>query len=1326
MSSRKNLKKVRGFIFNLQSSEPERGVVVLIKYYGSGNSELMTKPLGSDQNGYFSFNLTKFLKDANFLSSKKISLTVKGSGISIAREVGAILIKGKQLILKNDAAFVLSKEGKQYYIDNKRMPSSLSEEVFHSREEIEEVFPEFETVYWESVKYSIFDNINDNFLLNISVIVDVSFKRNSFLPSIDFPDNVDKENAVKSFSKTISEKICKDTPCSPLAPTDLLEREFYFYDIEKINKGFEGKSTTPITDKELAQLEKLISELKKTGSHDKNISEKLEQQIYEIRKKHDFTFKVIEYAQSWYPIGYATGDISYSLALAPGESANIAVIDWKRSNLDTNAQSSSYNERLDHEQLHSRDIEDTVNSTLNEVQAGFSLGAGYGASSKSTDILSNILATTTGRGGGELSYSTGSRNLTGNSTQKIADSVVQHSSYNRNLNSTVIVQSDQEVSQSIRARTITNNNHCHALTIQYFEVNRIYKVVTEKIGERKAIALKFIRPNLSDIDSFNSYIMKNFGFYRNLFSADPMFSKLLDSFVRKVYDTQGATTDTGGTNASNDIKKKIHHYKIKIKLGYAGLGDGGTNNIQYNDGANSFFLVSNENGPNAYERSFDDNKEYVSNYPTSPNRINSVNSINQVLIETIKTITITAQPGNDWVLQGLYVSAYNEDGIERVIVDQRDLARAFNNANQAYSIDVSPEPFIHPVETDSGSNDSESIEEDYRLLKDFITSNLFVLSKYRWLLMDKDERFYEILGSYENQLTEELENTIIGFMGEYAIFPIKGKNAQLENSPEEPETRYISLPSRGVFAETMLSNCNACEKRDVTRYWDWKESPVRPAAEISGLTPQDYTQTVNTSPNSFPGNVLNIQTPTVLPNPTDLSAAFNLLGQKDIFSDMSKATELNQLLNGLASGTISPKEAQDRAKSIQQKTSPLGSASVPTGVSNSGTNSAAKLGGISPQQIVDYGSALSDYSEKAGNTPAEHKILASDFASGNYSSQNEIDYVLDDVFTVLQESSNTCWAASAAIMISARDGRSISPSVAAQMAGLNPDLDTYLSLYLSNKPLMEEDQIQFANNLQFEIDPPMNYSVRGIAELLQECGPLWVQNDETPNDPSTDHFRVIYGIKGDGTPAGTILYIADPAKGNVQESFAEWSVKYDRTAGEANDFAIISLVQIAFAFRRRKSGGASGQKKARFKDITLADGSKVTIIFDSTADGVSADNEVSEDLVKAVEETIKEVAKSETVTSITIKATTNGVHGANSNHSKSTALDINKINGKAVKDNEGVILKLQDEFERRAGKNENFGPNYIKKKGVVWDPNAKPAYKKLQDDHLDHIHWSIK
>lgn len=137
--------------------------------------------------------------------------------------------------------------------------------------------------------------------------------------------------------------------------------------------------------------------------------------------------------------------------------------------------------------------------------------------------------------------------------------------------------------------------------------------------------------------------------------------------------------------------------------------------------------------------------------------------------------------------------------------------------------------------------------------------------------------------------------------------------------------------------------------------------------------------------------------------------------------------------------------------------------------------------------------------------------------------------------------------------------------------------------------------------------------------------------------------------------------------------------------------------------------------------ITLNNGQVITVEFGMTLDFNTADHMVSQRLIDALVGTLNACSGSLLgINSIYIKATTNGTHGPNSNHSRGTALDISRINGiPIIYFNEGAgndqTLSLQMQFENQPFRRENFGPNLKHKLGLPFNVGG----------HTDHIHFSV-
>ncbi len=94
-----------------------------------------------------------------------------------------------------------------------------------------------------------------------------------------------------------------------------------------------------------------------------------------------------------------------------------------------------------------------------------------------------------------------------------------------------------------------------------------------------------------------------------------------------------------------------------------------------------------------------------------------------------------------------------------------------------------------------------------------------------------------------------VQNRILGFFGNAAIMPfaipapvaetmsvtsrdIQDALLRFHRQGFQPTRSSITLPARGTLGEAVLGGCNASEKIDLTRFWNWQDSPMPQADPI--------------------------------------------------------------------------------------------------------------------------------------------------------------------------------------------------------------------------------------------------------------------------------------------------------------------------------------------------------------------------------------------------------------------------------------------------------------------------------------------------------------
>lgn len=91
-------------------------------------------------------------------------------------------------------------------------------------------------------------------------------------------------------------------------------------------------------------------------------------------------------------------------------------------------------------------------------------------------------------------------------------------------------------------------------------------------------------------------------------------------------------------------------------------------------------------------------------------------------------------------------------------------------------------------------------------------------------------------------------------------------------------------------------------------------------------------------------------------------------------------------------------------------------------------------------------------------------------------------------------------------------------------------------------------------------EAPTSYNINGYLQLLQTYGPLWITTSPNPGSPFSLHARILTGISGDGTPAGTTFKFMDPADGRLHsETFSQFVNEYEAWANQPNTPLILQI-----------------------------------------------------------------------------------------------------------------------------------------------------------------------
>src|SRR5262249_15670708 len=199
----------------------------------------------------------------------------------------------------------------------------------------------------------------------------------------------------------------------------------------------------------------------------------------------------------------------HSVALAPGESTRIAVVDWSRKSRAGQTEEIAEAEDLLNDTAHNRSISEVTEAVAKEAQSGFShTETDFTTSQKGGSFglglagMVDGVAGTLGLGGsaGDAptsgsadSYPSRSRPppLPPPLLQQISDRRHQQAHAARTRRASVVREVSQSEHEDISTRVVTNYNHMHALTVQYYEVLQLFRTETSVVRADRVVFIPF-------------------------------------------------------------------------------------------------------------------------------------------------------------------------------------------------------------------------------------------------------------------------------------------------------------------------------------------------------------------------------------------------------------------------------------------------------------------------------------------------------------------------------------------------------------------------------------------------------------------------------------------------------------------------------------------------------------------------------------------------------------------------------------------------------------------------------------------------------------------
>lgn len=643
------------------------------------------------------------------------------------------------------------------------------------------------------------------------------------------------------------------------------------------------------------------------------------------------------FAQSWYAQGVALGQLLHSLALAPGESTRVAMIDWSRQQSGQQAESGGQTEMLIGDTTQKRAMSEVQNAVANEAQNGFSQnsahgqqtqgGGGGGFSAGGLTVGGSGSTANTAADSDTVSGSSGVRNITASMTQNVADSTHQAASSARNMYASVVRELSQAEHETISTRVVGNFNHMHALTVQYYEVVQIYRtsVRLHRFEPCLFIPMKpidFLAPAAADGGQApGDLVIRR---YRHALQT-----AALDGRARALLDSDAPD------NKTVEIRPTVQRLAPVTFPGGADPAQSGPSG-SVPAGAATAPLVTSVDSPDGSVLQVPDGATLQKIRATFPCKRAGL-YFPPGAQENTTYMPVNPNVGNDGqpfeadgflpVPLGDVVSlVLDTDGVQQT--GFVTLVLAYRGAPLQVDVPV--------VAYGSGGGLGEQVMtlrrgDPSQNLKSRLAEDQLHYSQVVWRAMDSATVALLLAPySYAGQpLAQVVDPAPIGVTGNYLIFRMPweardvlgdptptagadtdgpwlewiGKHADYDTTVED----YVPLPSGGVFAEAVLGRANSAEKLDITRFWNWQDSPIPlQAPDIAAVQAGSRAQADSTTATGLAAPIVAFNNPAALPDPAGLTSTLGALAGGNMFRDMSGTATAQALalaaLSGAAGG----------------------------------------------------------------------------------------------------------------------------------------------------------------------------------------------------------------------------------------------------------------------------------------------------------------------------------------------------------------------------------------------------------------------------------------
>ena len=645
---------------------------------------------------------------------------------------------------------------------------------------------------------------------------------------------------------------------------------------------------------------------------------------------------ILELRMRWRSNGYSLGSVAKTLTLAPRQTKRIQKIEWRRSELARRQETTQLFDQVSDTLSRERDYDDSVQANLSEWARGasessMSAGAGGFGFAAGGFVI--------GGGGGASNASSsssqeGGRRTSASEEQRLRDSIRRHGDSLRKLDSMVVNEVTQEESVTGSTEVVRNANYGHSLTVIYYQILRHLKIETGVAGVRECLFVPFA---ITPFTAPRAYRWREF-IQRGL--RDPQYAGAI-KYLKDVVTNFANSDVPPGRRSAQPVRYIFGSMYIKLAIERPRDKDDGSFDaatwtvVRPYLGSPALSIYNRLKALEEHQRDAIFQQQHAG--------VIAANWVDTLLMDASGTplnadfTLATRYQFNGVVRVDFSVAA--PSGVTRESLSSirvraaKDLPPGSVANLQSLSFTYQTDQFQRAVSASQGAGDLVEVESGVRDagatigtipdawerrdvraemiyavqgLIEHLNEHVEYYTKVILWRMDRDRLFMLIDGFYvpsTNQISiaSVVERDPIAIIGNAIVFRVSAGSflgigdiktpAELFNhyvsldSPSEP--MLVSLPTDGLYAQTIMDECPALEEHFGNT--DWVLNDPDPA--LGEIAPELLTsrraepQAIQPSP--LPQTLINLMNAPEAPAPSGLAGALSAVTTPNAFRDMA-------------------------------------------------------------------------------------------------------------------------------------------------------------------------------------------------------------------------------------------------------------------------------------------------------------------------------------------------------------------------------------------------------------------------------------------------------